>query len=87
MDETEIPTDSNAEAALVAAIDPFSSFWRAFETWAEARRAAIGIGLLRAGAESVETARGKAAMLNELLRFGAEKRENLKSKGEMTRAD
>jgi len=81
------PTDSSAETALIAALDPFSTFWRTFEAWAEARRAAIGIGLLRAGSDSVETARGKAAMLQEIVRFGEEKREALKTKGDLTHDD
>lgn len=87
MSETENALESSAETKLVAAIDPFSPFWRAFEHWAEARRTAIGLGLLRAGAESVETARGKAAMLTEILRFGDEKRETIQSKGDLTHVD
>lgn len=87
MSDTEKKPETDAETVLVATLDPFSPFWRAFEAWAEARRAAIGVGLLRAGAESVETARGKASMLQEILRLGETKRENLKSKGGLTHVD
>lgn len=80
-------TESDARDELLAKLDPHSPFWQAFEAWAEARRTAIGVGLLRAGAESVETARGKASVLTEILAMGEEKRENLKSKGEPPSGD
>jgi hypothetical protein len=72
-------TDIEARDDLIAKLDPYSPFWQAFEAWVEARRISLGASLLRAGGDSIETARGKASMLTELLGIAEEKRENLRN--------
>lgn len=73
----------DARDALLETIDPYSPTWKALETYCETRRMSIALGLLSAGSESVETARGKARILADLLDLGDEKRAALQNlKGE-----
>src|SRR5262249_38278604 len=77
-------TEKDATERLLAVLDPHAPLWRAIEDWAHERRLAIATGLLSSGSESVETARGKAAILRELMQLGENKRVELETKGDFT---